>query len=115
MAITNCVQGARFAAAAAAIASWSPPVSIDFDCVFQSSAPATSVEAAPPSPLRSATICGIPVIGYLSAITAPMPPPISPASPSITRGHEPFRATLPTTSCSKPAAIRAIAMPAAPR
>ena len=42
-----------------------------------SSASATSAAAPPPTPLNSATICGIAVIFTLRAATAPKPPPIS--------------------------------------
>ena len=104
VAIANCVHAGSGVAAAFAAA-----------VAFQSSAPATSVEAAPPKPFKSATICGMPVIGYLTAIVAPMPPPITAAIPSITSGQAPWAATLSTTGFSKQAARIAIAMPAAPR
>ena len=42
-----------------------------------SSASETSAAAPPPTPLNSATICGIAVIFTLRAATAPKPPPIS--------------------------------------
>ncbi len=42
-----------------------------------SSASATSAAAPPPTPLNSATICGIAVIFTRRAATAPKPPPIS--------------------------------------
>ena len=42
-----------------------------------SSASAISAAAPPPTPLNSATICGIAVIFTLRAATAPKPPPIS--------------------------------------
>ena len=45
-----------------------------------SSASAISAAAPPPTPLNSATICGIAVIFTLRAATAPKPPPISIAS-----------------------------------
>ena len=83
--------------------------------MFQSSAPATSAEAAPPKPLSRATICGMPVIGYFSAIQAPMTEPMAAAIPTITRPPEPTARSRSTTGPSQQAAIRAIAMPAAPR
>jgi hypothetical protein len=104
VAIANCVHAASGVPAAPAAAA-----------AFQSSAPATSVEAAPPKPLSSATICGMPVIGYRIAMTAPITPPITPAIASMTSGHAPWAATLCTTGFSKQAARMAIAMPAAPR
>ena len=42
-----------------------------------SSASEISAAAPPPTPLNSATICGIAVIFTLRAATAPKPPPIS--------------------------------------
>ena len=42
-----------------------------------SSASAISAAAPPPTPLKSATICGIAVICTLRAATAPKPPPIT--------------------------------------
>ncbi len=45
-----------------------------------SSASAMSAAAPPPTPLKSATICGIAVIFTRRAATAPKPPPISIAS-----------------------------------
>ena len=45
-----------------------------------SSASETSAAAPPPTPLKSATICGIAVIFTLRAATAPKPPPITIAS-----------------------------------
>ena len=42
-----------------------------------SSASETSAAAPPPTPLKSATICGIAVIFTRRAATAPKPPPIT--------------------------------------
>ena len=51
---------ALMAAAVAACSALSQKARLQ---VLESSAPATSTEAAPPKPFRSATICGMPVIG----------------------------------------------------
>ena len=112
VAIANCVHGANWVTALAITpASDEEALAV----MFHSSAPPTSIDAAPPKPLSKATICGIPVIGYLMAITAPMPPPIRPAMPNITSGHAPWAARLCTTGFSKQAATIAIAIPAAPK
>jgi hypothetical protein len=50
-----------------------------------SSASATNAAAPPPTPLNSATICGIAVIFTRRAATAPKPPPIAIA---ITIAHQ---------------------------
>ena len=104
VAIANCVHAPSGLSVSLAVAD-----------AFQSSAPATKVEAAPPNPLSSATICGMPVIGYLTAITAPIAAPIAAATPTSTSGQAPRSASDSSTGFSKQAAIRAIAIPTAPR
>jgi hypothetical protein len=104
VAIANWVQGGSGLSATLAAA-----------VAFQSSAPATKVEAAPPKPLSRATICGMPVIGYLTAIRAPTAAPIAAAMPTSTSGHAPRSANDSSTGFSKQAAIKAIAIPTAPR
>src|SRR4051812_6760053 len=66
----------------------------------------TSAAAPPPTPLNSATICGIAVIFTLRAPTAPITPPISPPTAMI---HQPV-----TTSSRSSVTTIATAMPAAP-
>ena len=83
--------------------------------MFQSSAPATSADAAPPKPLSRATICGMPVIGYLIAISPPTTAPMPAAIPTITSAPGPALVSREITGPSQQAAIKAMAMPAAPR
>ncbi len=115
--MANCVQGARSAAARVAAAVRTPASSriSESPTLFHNSPPATTAEAAPPKPLSRATICGIPVIGYRIAMTAPIAAPISPATTTSPSGQAPLEAIVSRTGFSKQAATRAIAMPAAPR
>ena len=83
--------------------------------MFQSSAAATKAEAPPPKPFKRATICGIPVIGYLTAIVAPMAAPMPPATSSIPIDQPAPFDTASRIGSSKNAAAIAIAMPMAPR
>jgi len=69
-------------------------------------APATRTDAPPPKPLKRATICGIPVIGTLTAKRAPIAEPAS----------IPARITPKPTICrSTSVTATAISIPSAPR
>jgi hypothetical protein len=66
----------------------------------------TSAAAPPPTPLNSATICGIAVILTLRAPTAPIAAPTAPPTAMI---HQPV-----TTSLRSSVTMIATAIPAAP-
>ena len=66
----------------------------------------TSAAAPPPTPLNSATICGIAVIFTLRAPTAPMTAPTAPPAAMI---HQPV-----TTSLRRSVTTIATSIPAAP-
>src|SRR5690242_20186950 len=69
-----------------------------------SSASEIKAAAPPPTPLNSATICGIAVIFTLRAATAPNPPPISIASAIAHQLVEPILIQVTTIASSIPAA-----------
>ena len=69
-----------------------------------SSASAINAAAPPPTPLNSATICGIAVIFTLRAATAPKPPPISIATAIAHQLVVPTLIHVTTTASSIPAA-----------
>ncbi len=69
-----------------------------------SSASAISAAAPPPTPLKSATICGIAVMRTLRAATAPEPPPISIPSAIAHQLVVPIRIQVTTTASTIPAA-----------
>ena len=63
-----------------------------------------SAAAPPPTPLKSATICGIAVIRTFRAPTAPRPPPIAIAITSAHQLPAPARTQVTTIATSIPAA-----------
>ena len=63
-----------------------------------------SAAAPPPTPLNSATICGIAVIFTRRAATAPKPPPRTIPSPISQKLPMPFWANVTTIASSMPAA-----------
>ena len=69
-----------------------------------SSASAIKAAAPPPTPLNSATICGIAVICTLRAATAPKPPPISIAIAIAHQLVEPTLTQVTTIASTIPAA-----------
>ncbi len=69
-----------------------------------SSASAISVAAPPPTPLNSATICGIAVIFTLRAAKAPKPPPIAIPSASAHQLVPPVFTHVTTIARSMPTA-----------
>ncbi len=77
------------------------------------SAAATSTEAPPPKPFRSATICGMAVMRTFSASTAPMAPPTAiPASTTPNAVKKPRPA--PSSNTSGSVSRIAKSMPRAP-
>ncbi len=88
-------------AIAAAMSIFGRPGSGRMRC---SSASAISAAAPPPTPLNSATICGIAVIFTLRAATAPKPPPISIPSASAHQLVPPVFTHVTTTAMSMPTA-----------